>query len=110
MLHPKVVSDVFPLLDADRQQALAHLLVAHKTALELGLPALDFACQLSSLHALHVTDVTLRWLICEGLVGHYLETTRDDDERRAFRLAPNTRFTDASCFILIPAGLALAQR
>jgi hypothetical protein len=109
MPKPKRLSHRLTGLTTDCQQALSHLLAAHRSAAELSLPRLEFAWQLPSLHALRVTDVTLRCLVRCGLVEHYLETTRADQAQRAFRRAPNLRFTKASCLVISAAGIALAE-
>src|SRR5262245_5518070 len=97
------------LLSAEHRRALAHLHAANRSAVELGRPALDFACQLPNFETMHVSDVTLRWLVCKGLIAHYLETTRRDQDLRTFRPAPNLRFTDASCFVITSRGLIEAE-
>ena len=93
-----------------RRQALSHLVEAAETALELGQAPVAFACQLAGLHALDVTDSSLRWLVLHGLAEHRRETTRSSQSRRVFQACANLCFTEASCFHLTAAGLALARR
>src|SRR5688500_13477009 len=109
MPRPQPALDV-RTLSADRKQALLNLLDAHETAVDLGRPTWDLACQLASLRQSGVTDTVLRWLVTQELAEHRLETTRAHQKKRAFRRAPNLRFTAASCFLLTAAGQTVARQ
>jgi hypothetical protein len=91
-----------------RRLALFQLLDAHDAAAETGQDAWAFACELATLSGQGVHGTTLRVLVYQGLVEHRIETTSPSASRRTFTKSSNARFTQASCFMLTPTGVAKA--
>jgi hypothetical protein len=97
-------------LNAGRRDTLLHLLNGYRAALELGAPPSEFACQLTCLESLGVSETDLRWLVANGFAQHLLENTKSSLGRRAFQVTANLRFLPASCFVLTASGIDLAER
>ena len=57
-----------------------------------------------------LANADLLWLNKEGLVEHRLETTRPKARRRTFRHSGPFKPTEATCFLLSPAGLRCVRR
>ena len=91
------------------QRALIVLLEAYEIAAELNLPVWDFAIQLSSFHDLGISDSQLRYLICQQLVEHRLETSSANDTGRIFSRPSFLHFTRESCFVLTEGGRTSAR-
>ncbi len=89
--------------------ALAQLGEAGNCARDAGRDPWEFAVEIGTLGALGVTAAALRWLVCRGYVEHAREITKPEDRVRQFRSSFNLGFVKATCFILTPAGMALAQ-
>ena len=96
-------------MDSPRRLSLTILLEAKDVADETGADNWELASQLKTFHDFGVTDATLRWLIMKGFAEHRLETTRPRQRRRCFRATDSLRFNGASCFVITPAGAALAR-
>src|SRR5213078_1010477 len=69
----------------------------------------DFAVEIHSLRSAGLTNTDLRWLVCNGYVEQVIETTQPQEAQRAFRPARNLMLCKRSCFVLTPAGAALAR-
>jgi hypothetical protein len=91
------------------RSGLAILLEAIETAKELQLDAWDFAVEIQNLRSAGLTSSGLRWLLCKGYVEHAIETTQAAAAQRTFQPAGNLMLCEASCFVLTPAGVALAR-
>ncbi len=91
------------------QVALRALLDAHESAQELRQPAWDFALDIHDLHATGLASSAIRALLCQGYLEQGVERTRSAAKHRTFRPTANLSLTDRSCFVLTPAGLALAR-
>jgi hypothetical protein len=109
-MNPLSRDDSPSVVRAGRYQALALLLEAHETAIELGRPAWDFAYQLASLHALGATDSALRWLVEKSYAEHRLETTQWNSSHRTFHETRSLRFCADSCLVLTRSGVEMAHR
>src|SRR5919197_716602 len=90
------------------RSGLAILLEAIETAKELQLDAWDFAVEIQNLRSAGLSSSSLRWLLCKGYVEHAIETTQPEATQRTFQPAGNLMLCQASCFVLTPAGVALA--
>jgi hypothetical protein len=88
--------------------ALAQLAEAGKCADDADRDPWEFAVEIGALAESGVTVAALRWLVCRGYVEHARELTKSDDPVRRFRVSSNLSFVEESCFILTPAGMALA--
>jgi hypothetical protein len=87
---------------------LAIMLEAFDCAGELKRDVWDFAVGIHDLRGAGLTSSSLRWLLCKGYAEHALETSRPHAAQRTFRPAGNLMFCDRSCFVLTPAGAAVA--
>jgi len=97
-------------LNSDREFALVHLLDAHNAAHKLGKSPLSFSCQLLCLHAIGVTETSLRWLVHHGFAEHHKETTTPRQIQRSFLRSPNLCFDSSTCFVLSPLGVSAATQ
>ncbi len=92
--------------------ALAHLLEAHDAARIAKQPKWEFAVELHALKEISHSEV--RCLICQGLVEHAVESTRNGSKRRVFSKPAGLHFIAASCLVLsdkgVKAGRALAEK
>ncbi len=91
------------------EPAVALLWQAQLLALDLERHAWDFAVEIDCLRASGLTNSDLRWLVGRGLVEHAHETTSPCEDRRTFSLLGKMTLTAATCFVLTPAGVALAR-
>src|SRR5262245_53039047 len=94
---------------ASCQPGLTLLLEAAETAQELQRDVWDFAVEIHNLRSAGLTSNNLRWLLCKGYADHAIETTRPQAARRTFQAAGNLMLGERSCFVLTPAGAALAR-
>ncbi len=94
---------------ASCQSGLALLLTAGEAAKELRREIWDFAVEIHNLRSAGLTSNNLRWLVCKGYAEHALETTRPKSPRRTFQATGNLMLCERSCFVLTPAGVALAR-
>jgi len=88
--------------------ALLALLEAIDYGQDLERTAWDFAIELSCLRRMKLTNSDLRWLVGRELVDHAIEITTTCDADRSFRQPPRLIFCKRACFVLTPAGVALA--
>ena len=88
--------------------ALAQLAEAGNCAQDAGHDPWEFAVEIGTLSTLGVTAAALRWLVCRGYVEHAREITKSEDRVRHFRSGFNLSFVKETCFILTPAGMAVA--
>jgi len=95
-------------LPARIRPALDILLEARQYAEQTSGDYWEFAVELTQLAALGLTRNDFRWLVRRGLVEHQREVTLDSDHGRAFRPTGDLSFPDGTCFILTPAGAAIA--
>jgi len=86
--------------------ALRHLAEAAGFARELGRDPWDFAVEIQTFRALGLTNNDFRWLVCKGLVAHQQEVTEVGDTHRVFQSDRALSFSEKTCFVLSPAGLA----
>jgi hypothetical protein len=70
----------------------------------------DFAVEIRALREASLSKNDLRWLVCKGYVEPRVELHRPGDDQRQFRKAAALKFYRRSCFVLTPAGAALATR
>jgi hypothetical protein len=89
---------------------LTILLEAVEAARELQRDVWDFAVEIHNLRSAGLTNTDLRWLVCNGYLEQAIETTRPQAAQRTFRPARNLMLCNRSCFVLTPAGAALARR
>lgn len=89
---------------------LTLLLEAFEYAHDLEANVWDFATEISNLRRLKLSNSDLRWLVGRGLVGHGVEVTLGGDEERSFQHPSRVVFCKKTCFVLSPAGAALAHR
>jgi hypothetical protein len=98
-----------PSVFASCQLGLTLLLEAAKSAQELQRDVWDFAVEIHNLRSAGLTHTDLRWLVCNGYVEQAIEDTRPQAAQRTFRPARNLMLCKRSCFVLTPAGAALAR-
>jgi hypothetical protein len=80
--------------------ALTILQEAHDYACKLGRSVWDFAVEICHLRAAGLSSSDLRWLICQGLVEHGAEVTREGEDHRTFCRTGTLSFTRTTCFVL----------
>ena len=85
---------------------MSQLAEAYQYAYDAGCDVWDFAIELPNLLACGLTRSDLRWLVSKGYVEHACEITEARDAHRQFRPVMNLSFTDRTCFVLTPAGVA----
>jgi hypothetical protein len=85
------------------------LLEAYEYAAELNRDVWDFAVESASLRAAGMTKNSFRWLVCKGYVEHACERTRLGEDGRRFHSNGELVFPKRTCFVLTPAGEAVAQ-
>jgi hypothetical protein len=90
-------------------EPLALLLQGYEYALELGQNVWDFAVELQVLREARLTNSDLRWLVGMRYVEHALEITGPNDGTRQFRRTALVSTSDATCLVLSPLGVAVAQ-
>jgi hypothetical protein len=89
---------------------LSLLLQACRYAQELQCDPWEFAVEIRCLGHAGCTHSDLRWLVCKGYAAHAQESPRRDEVRRSFKAVASLCFTEQSCFVLMPAGMAFAQQ
>ena len=89
---------------------VALLLEAEQLAREVARSAWDFAVEISSLQHVGMTNSTLRWLVCKGLVEHGRETTPSGQTARSFHCFGGLRFSKDTCFVLTASGVEFARQ
>jgi hypothetical protein len=89
--------------------ALAALLDALEYARDLQRSVWDFAVEISALRRLELSGSDLRWLVGKGFVEHAVEVTPSGDPERGFRQSGRLMFCKKTCFVLTPAGAAVAR-
>jgi hypothetical protein len=107
--HTDPLAPVGQKLLASCQSGLTILLAAVEAAKELHHDVWDFAVEIHNLCSAGLTSNNLRWLLCMGYADHAIETTRPKAARRTFQAAGNLMLCERSCFVLTPAGVALAR-
>ncbi len=90
-------------------ESLSLLLQAHEYAVELNQDSWDLAVELPVLRGAKLSNSDLRWLVGVGFVEHAVETTGPADRTRQFRRTPLVNFSDATCLVLTPNGVAAAR-
>jgi hypothetical protein len=90
-------------------ESLNLLLQAYEYALELNQDSWDLAVELAVLREAKLSNSDLRWLVGVGYVEHALEITGPADRTRQFRRTPLVNFSDATCLVLTPSGVAAAR-
>jgi hypothetical protein len=90
-------------------ESLSLLLQAHEYAIELNQDSWDLAVELPVLREAKLSNSDLRWLVGVGYVEHGLEITGPTDRMRQFRRTPLVNFSDATCLVLTPSGVAAAR-
>ena len=94
--------------DAPLAAALEMLWRAYGYAVDVGVDAWDFAVEIGEFRRAQITNSELRWLLVRGYARHAEETTASGGGRR-FRQVAATSLSDASCFVIAEAGLALIE-
>lgn len=97
-----------PLDDVLLTTALEMLWRAYCYAADSDTDAWQFAVEIDEFRRAQVSNSELRWLLSRGYATHAKETAPDDG-RRNFRRAPCASLSDASCFIIAEAGVALVE-
>ena len=90
-------------------EALSLLLQAYDYADELDRDSWDLAVELDELRRANLTNADIRWLEAKGFVEHAVETTSPDDDARHFRHTALLIFSEPTCVVLTPAGVAIAR-
>ncbi len=85
------------------------MLQAVEYAAELQQDAWEFAVELHVLREAKLSNSDLRWLIGKGYVEHAVEITGPSDRTRQFRRTPLVSFTEPTCLVLTPSGMAAAR-
>ncbi|HEX5445624.1 MAG TPA: hypothetical protein VFW87_17485 [Pirellulales bacterium] len=98
-------SELSPRLRA----ALAILLQAHDYARDLEGNPWDFATEIANLRRLKLSNSDFRWLVGRGYVDHGIEVSLGSDLERRFQHPGRLLFSKKTCFVLTPAGAALAS-
>jgi hypothetical protein len=88
--------------------ALEMLWQAYRYAARSGADAWEFAVEIDEFRRAQVSNSELRWLLSQGYAAHAQEKASTDGRRR-FRQTPSASMTDASCFIIAEAGVALLE-
>lgn len=88
---------------------LGLLLDAATCAADAGQMPWTFAVELDELRQRGIDNVWLRWLIVSDFVAHSHETFASTSDERQFENRGRLNLTEASCFILTPAGVRFAQ-
>lgn len=91
------------------ERGLISLLEALDYARDLQTSIWDFAVELASLRELQLTKSDLRWMLGRGLVEEAIEVTLMGDTERSFRQPMRPMFSKRACFVLTPAGTAMAR-
>jgi hypothetical protein len=91
------------------QDALLRLLEAQVSALRCGRDACQFALTLRDIECDGITATMLRVLVIKGLVEHFRETKSSSGHQRKLGPVASLCFSDQSCFLLTPAGVAWAE-
>lgn len=89
--------------------ALHELLAAWQYAEDLGQPMTDFAVEIHGLTGVGLSYSDVRWLICNGYVQHFIDTTRLDQAGRFVDATESLSLSPQSCFVLTAEGVAFAQ-
>jgi hypothetical protein len=89
--------------------ALGVLLQAYEYSHDLGTSPWDFATEIASLRRLKLSNSDLRWLAGRGYAEHGIEVTLASDLERKFQHPARLLLGKRTCFVLTPAGAALAQ-
>src|SRR5260370_13850194 len=98
-----------PSVLASYQPGLTLLLEAAELVQELQRDVWDLAVEIHNLRSAGLTSNNLRWLLCNGYAEQAIETTRPQRAQRTFCPARNLMLCERSCFVLTPAGAALAR-
>ncbi len=85
------------------------LLKAHDYARDVMRDVWDFAVEIRVLRAAGLTLSHFRWLTCKGYVEHAREITMPGRNSREFQRGGDLSFSARTCFVLTPAGLAVAR-
>jgi len=91
------------------RKALWLLHQAQSYADELDRRPWDFAVEIAALREAGLTSSDLRWLICCDYVEHRREITQMESREREFADSGPLVLDDKTCFVLSPAGTALAR-
>jgi hypothetical protein len=97
-----------PLDDTLLAAAMEILWRAYRYATDAGVDAWDFAVEIEEFRRKQISHSELRWLLVRGYARHAAETTASGGGRR-FRQLAATSLSEASCFIIAEAGLALVE-
>ncbi len=84
--------------------ALQALKESFRFAMDCERNVWEFAIEIDELNDLGVSRSLLRWLVCQKLIEHRLESRVNKESRRQFFEAPNLVFHNHSCFILSTKG------
>lgn len=91
------------------ERGLISLLEARDYARDLQTSIWDFAVELATLRELQLTKSDLRWMLGRNLVEQAIEVTLMGDAERSFRQPMRPLFSKRACFVLTPAGAAMAR-
>jgi hypothetical protein len=89
--------------------ALGALRRAHHYAMDAGADVWDFAVELDEFRRSRISKSELRWLVRRGFAMHACELSDSRTSQRQFRSASLSSFSERSCFIITPDGLAFVQ-
>ena len=91
------------------QPGLELLSVAYWYASELNCDLWDFAVEIGDLERAGLSKPDLRWLICRNYIENGMETSELGEARRCFANRGGLQFSDRTCFVLTPSGIAFAR-
>jgi hypothetical protein len=91
------------------QSALTLLHQAATLAQDAGTETWEFSVEITGLRDLGLTNSECRWMVAKGLASHAREASHLDAERRIFEPCANLSFTDRTCFVITPRGMAQAS-
>ena len=84
--------------------SIQHMMQAWELASDAGVDKWQFAVDIESLVSTGISKTALRWLVCQGLFEHALETTRRTARRRTFQVSECLQFRNDSCFVITSQG------
>ena len=96
-------------LASGMKAGLAALLRAHVCAQDANADTWDFALHVSGLFQNGMSVSDIRWLIAKGFAAHGQETSVYGKPHRTFRRSDGFVFDVATCMVLTPAGVNLAE-
>ena len=91
------------------KEGLESLLRAHICAQDANAERWDFALHVSTLHLCGMSVSDVRWLVAKQFAEHGRETSKYGMPHRTFRRMKGFLMDLATCVVLTPAGVDLAQ-